>query len=132
MIIVGLAMQAVGLGQTMIGSYVLLRSLFISDEGIDKLAKLPIQTSRTFGHGASGPFVFSDPGDLHRFRDLYIRKRREERHNGRIALWSLFLRLHFPTYRSTAGGACCIKWKFNGNSASAESDLCFRPSLLTR
>ena len=95
MIIVSLVIQAVGLGLTLIGSCVLLRSLFISDEEIDKLSMLPIQTSRTFGHGASGPFVFSDPGDLHRFRDLYIRKRREERYNGRIALWLLILGFTF-------------------------------------
>jgi hypothetical protein len=88
---VSMVVQVVGLGLTLFGSVVLLRSLFISDEEIAKLSELPIQPSRDFGHGMSRPFAVGDPGDLQRFRDLYIRKRRTERRSGRIALWFLIV-----------------------------------------
>jgi len=84
-----LVLQAVGLASTLIGSALLLRSLFISDEEIRKLSELPIRASRRFV-GEVELVGFAE-GDLESYRRLYIKKRKQERKNGRIALALLIL-----------------------------------------
>lgn len=89
MAISSLVLQAAGLASTLIGSALLLRRLFISDEEISKLSKLPIRASRHFVGDVQ--LVGFAKGDLESYRSLYIKKREQERKNGRIALRLLIL-----------------------------------------
>jgi len=85
MIIGGLVCQFAAPVLTLVGTAILLRSLFITDEEIAKLADLPIREARIF-RGADS-LAAMNPDALGEYKSLYIEKRKRERRRGRTALW---------------------------------------------
>jgi hypothetical protein len=83
--IAALLLQMLGLSLTLVGSVILLRSLFVTDDEIDKLSALPIHPSSHYGHGGHC-FAALDPEKLNSYKDLYVKNRREDRRKGRCAL----------------------------------------------
>jgi len=85
-LMVAFGLQIVGLLLTVIGSWILLRGLFITDEEIEDLTTLPISPSKS-SFEKTGPLATTDPERLKNYRDLFLNKRKEERRKGRFALW---------------------------------------------
>jgi hypothetical protein len=87
-------LQIAGLLLTVIGSWILLCGLFITDEEIEvltTLTTLPISASNCSherdSHGKDISLATTDPERLKNYRSLFLSKRKEERRKGRCALW---------------------------------------------
>lgn len=79
--------QAVGLFITLLGSWLLLKGLFITDEEIKALTDLPISASGS-SFTSDGPLAtVPDLKKLEDYKDLYLDLHKAERRKGRIALW---------------------------------------------
>lgn len=93
MLILGLVLSGTGLVLVAISGYILLKNLFVSDEELNMLSKLPIEPSNSgmtgMTSGKNLPAAVTDPDKLKEYRTLYIKERETERKNGRKGLWLL-------------------------------------------
>ena len=97
MSLIALILVVTGLGLGVWGSVILVRHLFITDEEIEELSRLPVEEANTHistkpdnkGKQIQMAIALTDPQAIKSYRDRFIENRRSERSNCIRGLWFL-------------------------------------------